>query len=209
MFPVVLLPYLKKALPILLGAAIVFLYGQWQYYKGEQAQIQKYEALIKGYSDAIEEQKRKEVLSRQQLVMAQDKILAESEYRLLRSESRKQQVVTLVKTVKEYVSEKADSSCDVPVGAVWLLDHATAAERPGDPSGVPESKPADVDASSGVALSGLIGISAENLSECVARGEVIRAWQDWYEKNSREWQDYRDRLIEEAKKAEKANLAPQ
>lgn len=75
----------------------------------------------------------------------------------------------------------------LPAGFVRLFNLSLEGE-PGsgatvaDP--VSESLAFDAQAPSGTSLSAFSVVSTENNAECVARGEVIRTWQKWYEVES-------------------------
>ncbi|WP_060116632.1 hypothetical protein [Burkholderia ubonensis] len=81
--------------------------------------------------------------------------------------------------VKDYVSDRADAACTVPAGFVYLHDLSL---DPGDGS-VAESKPGNADSPSGITLSQVSTVDGFNLAEARHRGEVIDAWQRWYEEN--------------------------
>lgn len=147
----------------------------------------EYDQRIGKYEQAVEKQNRDAEAARLQLIADQKLVLAELSEKLKTAQKRKIEVQTLIKEVPRYVTVQADSHCVVPAGAVWLLDRAIASEStPGDP-GLSSGVPRDVDSPSGVALSQLVSIESDNLSECVLRGEVISAWQDWYAQNLRLW----------------------
>ena len=104
------------------------------------------------------------------------------ELKLKASEARKDQVRIIVKEVVKYVTPKADSQCVLTQGVEYVIDAALQPEAP---------VPVDVDASTGLTLSQLSAITASNMSECVVRGDVIQAWQEWYAKTKKTWDDVR------------------
>ena len=131
--------------------------------------------------DALEAEKKswREQLDRavSEAFNAQQGILDGLKSQLDEIERRGPIIKTIVREVPKYVTADADSRCVVNNGFVWLYDTALQA---GPISG---SGPADVDAPSGIALSAVAGVAAENNAECRARGEVITLWQDWYKRN--------------------------
>ena len=94
---------------------------------------------------------------------------------------QKQQTITIVKEVTKYVTVEADAHCVIPRGFVWLHDKSLAGENPD----VPGSDPGDVDAATDFKLSEVATVTGNNNAECVARGQIIKAWQDWYAKEKR------------------------
>lgn len=114
-------------------------------------------------------------------------LVSELQKRLSASEARKQETITIIKRVKEYVTEKADAHCTITDGFVWMSNLPL---HPEDAS-VSVSKPADADAPTGVKLSEVAASTASNYAECVARGEVIVAWQEWYHSTRETWDKVR------------------
>lgn len=99
--------------------------------------------------------------------------------RLNTAARQKQETKTIIKEVKTYVTQQSDAACTIPAGFVWLHNQSLA----GEAVGVAAGRPADVDAPTGLALSTVAATVADNNAECVERGAVIAAWQDWYKRN--------------------------
>jgi hypothetical protein len=96
---------------------------------------------------------------------------------LLEAQNRQLPVKEVIKEVTKYVTQKADAACPVPAGFQWVFNSSIGLPTA---TGMAASKPGDVDAPSGITLSGISIVTSENNLECNARGEVIAAWQQWY-----------------------------
>ncbi len=107
-----------------------------------------------------------------------DRVNGELKTKLLASEARKREKQIIIERIPHYVSQKSDAACTIPVGFVYAYDSTLA----GEDAIFPRSEPVDADAPSSIALSGVAKVAASNNAECVARGEVIKAWQEWYPK---------------------------
>lgn len=155
----------------LLLIACVWLYGQYEHRKGVNEVTAKYEAKAK--LDAYRYAKVEAEAATQQ-----QQVVADLNQKLDAANARAEQVRTITKEVVRYVTPKADAGCTIPAGFVRLQNLSL------DPTGpVAPSDPGDADAPSGIALSTVAGITASNNAECVVRGEVISAWQEWYARN--------------------------
>lgn len=80
---------------------------------------------------------------------------------------------TIVKEVPVYVTAKADAACVVPVGFVRLHDAAVQNEP------LPAAAGSANDAASGVALSTVASVDAENFGTCHETAAQLTALQDW------------------------------
>lgn len=103
-------------------------------------------------------------------------LVLDLEQQLRAAQNQKAAVKVVTKEVIRYVSPQADAACTITAGFVWVHD------LPLNP-GLAGSPPGNVDAPAGIAASEVARIDAENLAECVERGEVINAWQRWYAEN--------------------------
>ena len=108
----------------------------------------------------------------------QSVIISDLGEQLAAAKAQKERVKVVTKEVVRYVTQQSDSACTVPAGFVWLYDYSLQSS-----GSVPLSKPGNVDAPSGVALSAVADVAASNNAECIERGNVIAAWQEWYERN--------------------------
>lgn len=86
---------------------------------------------------------------------------------------------TIVHEVPIYVTQAADAACPVPAGFVRVHDAAA--------SGVPAAPGGPVDAASGVPLSAVATVVAENYGIAHEwRIEAI-AWREWYDQQKAAW----------------------
>lgn len=145
-----------------------------------QKNFDKEEAKLKGKIANLEKEKQ-DWLDRADAAVALAKIeqaalVLELEQKLRAASTQKAVIKTVTKEVIRYVSPQADAACTITAGFVWVHD------LPLNP-GLAGSPPGNVDAPAGVTASEVARIDAENLAECVERGEVINAWQRWYGEN--------------------------
>lgn len=84
-----------------------------------------------------------------------------------------EKAATIVKEVPRYVTVQADSACTVPVGAVRVHDAAAGNEPLSEPPGSADER------ASGIALSTLVGTTAENYGRCWQIREQLKALQEW------------------------------
>lgn len=99
---------------------------------------------------------------------------------LKEAQEKQQPIKVVIKEVTKYVTPQADANCSVTDGFVWMYN--SSLQLPTD-SQLAASRPRDADAPSGIALSTVGAVAGENNAECVLRGEVIDAWQNWYLRN--------------------------
>jgi len=104
-------------------------------------------------------------------------IIGPLQLQLDEAKKQRERVRVVIKEVPKYVTVEADSKCVVTDGFVWLHDF------PLQDAAVAGSGPVDVNAASGIALSHVADVDADNYGECVERGRVIDAWQKWYVEN--------------------------
>lgn len=137
-------------------------------------------------------QKEADERARAQLIADQQKTLSGLKAALDKARSH---VNTVKETVyvqtPQYVTEKADASCVVPVGFVRLHNLSAASDPDtGGPTQGPAISgggPPDADAPSGVALSAVAETVGGNYAECQDRKAVIDSWQTWYNQNLKTW----------------------
>lgn len=110
----------------------------------------------------------------------QEHIAKELGDQLKEAKEKQQPVRTVIKEVTKYVTSQADANCSVTDGFVWVYNSSLRLSTADELAG---SRPRDVDAPSGIALSSVGAVAGENNAECVLRGEVIDAWQKWYLRN--------------------------
>lgn len=104
------------------------------------------------------------------------------------AEHRAQKVKIITKEVIRYVSPATDAHFPVPVGLLRLHNDALSGEVGPETAAVPGGGPAPDDAASSTPASTLGRVIRDNYAECVARGEVIKGWQNWYATNKAAWQ---------------------
>lgn len=85
----------------------------------------------------------------------------------------------ITREVPRYVTIEADRRCDVPAGFVSLHDAAAGGRVP-EVSGTAGSP----DDPSGVALSAVAATVAGNYGTCHAAIEQVKAWQEWWGRQS-------------------------
>lgn len=85
---------------------------------------------------------------------------------------------TIIKEVPVYVPAEADAACVVPRGAVVLLNAAAAGEPLPESAGEPDAAAANA-APSGIALSRLVGVTAENYGSYQSVARQLVDLQDW------------------------------
>lgn len=89
---------------------------------------------------------------------------------------------TIIQKVPEYVTVEADARCVVPNGFVGLHDSAAtgnppAPAAPGEPN----------DADSGVALSEVVSVVAENYAYTRTLEAQVTGWQEWFRRVEADW----------------------
>jgi hypothetical protein len=181
---------LAKVLLALLGAVLFLAAIYGVYWAGEHSANVRWEAKVTDYKNRLEENQKRAEAAIADMQAANDKVISALKLQLIAEKNHQRKVLTEIQEVIRYVTPEADSHCIVPAGAVRLLDLPLMPAGSGD-TPVPESGPGNADAPSGIALSQLVGIEASNLSECAVRGEVIKAWQSWYNTTSTNWEKTR------------------
>ncbi len=114
-----------------------------------------------------------------------DELLGVLHKQLATSEARKNKKQIIIKEVTTYVTAQSDAKCIIPSGFVYVHNSTLA----GEDAVVPESRPENADAPTTIKLSEVSAVVGANNAECVARGEVIKAWQDWYPKQKKIFED--------------------
>lgn len=116
------------------------------------------------------EQLRKAFDQGQALGTVKEKVVTEYVYRDRVIKGRTQ---TLIKQVPVYVSEAADRACTVPAGFVRLHDAAAANLPAPGPRGAADAAP------SGVALSAVAAVNAENYGTCNDTASRLSSLQEF------------------------------
>ena len=139
-----------------------------------------------------------EVLANEKIVNGQidtyrgeaDKAKADLKDALEGIANRKATVITVIKEVPKYVTVKADArsvaSNAFPAGWVYLYNLPLRTEVPT----LAGSPPGDVDAPTGLRASTVVGVAASNNAECVARGETLTKWVQWYTAAKTRYEDF-------------------
>jgi hypothetical protein len=83
----------------------------------------------------------------------------------------------LIQKVPVYVTAQADSQCTVPNGFVRLHDAAAAGR---DVPALSQGPGESADDPSGVALSSVAGVVADNYGTCNSLRAELTGWQQWY-----------------------------
>lgn len=96
--------------------------------------------------------------------------------------------VTLKKEVPIYVTPKADAGCVVTGG---FVQHYDAAWRG---AALPEAPGGSVDAASGISLSGVASVDADNAAACRDLRHEAEAWRSWYVDVSTEWGAFLEKI---------------
>lgn len=89
--------------------------------------------------------------------------------------------VTLIKEVPTYVTPAADDRCIVPVGFVRLHDAAASASE------LPAASGGPLDAPSGVDLSAVASVVAENYGTAFQWRAEAMTWRAWYRDQKAAW----------------------
>lgn len=147
------------------------------------------------YEEQIEEINRAHELALNQQTRESDQLITDLIVKLEKAETKKQEIKYIVKEVPKYVTEKADAQCTITNGFVWMFNYSLS----GEVAGVAESRPGDVDAPSDVKASEVAATAADNNSECVQRGKIIEAWQEWYRREKTIYENAK-KIIEGAAK---------
>jgi hypothetical protein len=107
-------------------------------------------------------------------------VVVELEAQLKTANGRQLPLKVVIKEVTKYVTIEADANCSVPDGFKWVYNSTLQTPTDAELAG---SRPRNVDAPSGLTLSGVAAIAGGNNAECVHRGEIIKTWQGWYLRN--------------------------
>lgn len=148
----------------------------WAYQAGKSSERQEW---VKKENKRLGEEKAKKECEEKAAAEAkksQDAVVKDLEDRLKKALDKPAQIKTITKEVVKYVTKKADEQCVLTAGFEWMHNAALDSTLAGSP-------PGDVDQATSLKASEVAATVAENNAECVARGEVIDAWQDWYVRN--------------------------
>ncbi len=165
-------------------AVIAALYGIYWY--GGHVERVKHEAIMQKYIDDVAEARKNDNAAMEALVAGlmdtQTKLKAD----LATEKARKDKVKEVIKEVKTYVTEKADSICTITAGSIFLHDYPLREED----AGIPTTTPGNVDAPTNLKISELIALVSSNNNECVSRGKELKRWEDWYANAKAGWAEY-------------------
>ena len=150
-------------------------YGKHVQYREDLAAFHNYEAQVKLQSDIYDTQ-----LKLFRAESEKERLLLTTKMKDIQERKAAVETKYVTKEVIKYVSKSNDKrSVDANVftnGWVYLHDLPLA----GTVSGVSSSLRGDAEAPTGLTASTVVRVDGLNLNECVARGEVIKLWQDWY-----------------------------
>ena len=124
--------------------------------------------------EAVRVQKAEQALKTQK--EESEALVKDLKEKLSESQSRQEKVKVVTKEVVKYVTKEADSKCVVTSGFEWMWNMSINPELAG-------SAPGNVDEETGIKISEVAAAASANNAECQARGEVIEAWQEWYERS--------------------------
>ncbi len=161
--------------PIIIIVLVAASYGGVYWY-GQHREAAIWQAKIDSYEQQLKAVQRTADTQIANMKAQQSVITGNLEKQLEAADKRKQHVKTITQEVTKYVTAKADSSCQLTAGFVGLYNLSLSPEVPGLPAG----KPVNVDAPVTLKPSAAGVIAANNNAECVERGAVIAAWQQWY-----------------------------
>jgi len=164
------------AMVLLLGYVLAFALG---WYTGSSS----WEDKLTTYTTQVKERERIVGVQIKNMQDANTTLLKDLEKSLVAHRDVQKETVTVIKRIPYYVSVKDDAACTITNGVVWVHDLPLAAELPG----ISRRPPPDGSSPSTVKLSDLARTNAQNNIECVTRGKLLRAWQDWYVANKAEW----------------------
>lgn len=150
------------------------------YYEGRQGWKAKYDAAVSEAALVARLQAEAWVEQAARIRAEQDGIVEDLKADIDALEERELPIKVVVKEVTKYVTKEADAVCTVPAGFKWMYNQSL--DLPTGPK-LAGSRPTDVDAPTGITLSGVATVSATNNAECAARGEIIESWQKWYLQN--------------------------
>lgn len=187
---------------MIIGAFCLFAFAQYKFYdysvnhgKALQAAVdkpviekltserneadRKYKAYRQGFINWI-----KATQAAQKQYEADQKVIVDDlEWRLKNAETKKTtKQKELSREIPKYIPTASLRNYDLPLGFIRLYDISLEGQNPeGATNGfLSGSLPIDVEAASGVKLSDAADPIIQNNLECVYRGEVIKAWQEWY-----------------------------
>ena len=127
-------------------------------------------------------------MARLNLKKQNEELITGLEQRLSDAKKRQKATRGLIHEIPHYIPATAD--VNLSIGFIRLYNLSIEGETgPGsaESNRISESVTLDVGAPSGVALSTFAEYAVDNNAECVFRGEVIRAWQEWYPKTKEQF----------------------
>lgn len=135
-----------------------------------------------------------------QFMREQADLISQLTKSLSEAEERYRNKPTTIKEVVRYVPAEVDARYPLPVGFLRLYVETLQGPTAAPASGpfVPGSFSADVGEASPIALSQFGLIAGSNNAECVLRGEIIHAWQEWYFKVKKMYEGRQDVILDGA-----------
>ena len=148
----------------------------WAYQSGKSSERKDW--VVKENKRLGEEKakKEREEAAAKTAKQEQGKVVEDLEKKLKVALDKPAQIKTITKEVVKYVTKKADDQCVLTTGFEWMHNAALDSTLAGSP-------PRDVDEATTLKASEVAVTVAENNAECVVRGEVIDAWQEWHIRN--------------------------
>ena len=135
-----------------------------------------------------------------QFMREQAVLIADLTKSLAEAEKRAREKPVTIKEVIRYVPAEVDARYPLPLGFVRL--YADSLQRPASSAtggfDLPGGYTFDVGEASPLALSQFGLIASGNNAECVLRGEVIDAWQTWYEGAKADFERRNQTLVDDA-----------
>jgi hypothetical protein len=157
-------------------AVLTAAYTSWKAYGEAQAKM-------------VTEERAAHALALKGLQSDQKAIVADLSKKLDAAETQARKNRITPTEVVRYVSPQSDAAFHLPFGFLRLHnDAASGAKGATQAPSLSRSGPPDDSAASDTPLSAVGAAIADNYAECLARGEVIKAWQDWYPRMKSAWE---------------------
>jgi hypothetical protein len=167
--------FTKPGIYLLLALAVcASYYGAWHY--GEQRGVND---TTMGYETTLAKERALHEAAVAAFAFDHEKVEAALRVQLSAAEKRASEKKMLTKEVTRYVTEKSDAQCSIPYGFVLVHDRALY----GVEDALANSGTVNVDSPTGLALSTIATTVNNNYAECELRGQIIGAWQQWYQRN--------------------------
>lgn len=174
---------------------VIWKFHSWSYERGAAHQLKQDQKVIASltterdswkskytaYRTSFETWVARSELARKTLDEQNQATVKALEERLKTAEKKRTTTRGLVSEIPKYIPATADYN--LPVGFVRLynlsIEDEAGSSTP-ESNQISESVTLDVGAPSGTTLSTFATYAVDNNAEAVYRGQVIRAWQDWY-----------------------------